>query len=113
MSAPNPSGSLADRVTKPLDGSTDKFTPAASKVVSTSWADELASPVETPSKGGPSLGGAQADRAENDQTDGASEPQGGSGLHDAQYEVEVKLSDIQGDSSSPLFSIASFEQLGM
>ena len=113
MSGPNPSSSLADRIAKPLDGSTDKFTPAATKVVSTSWADELASPVDAPSKDGPSLGGAQADGADDAQTDGASEPNGGSGLHDAQYEVEVKLSDIQGDSSSPLFSIASFEQLGM
>jgi hypothetical protein len=27
--------------------------------------------------------------------------------------VEVKLSDLQGDESSPLFSISSFEDLGM
>jgi ATP-dependent RNA helicase DDX19/DBP5 len=38
---------------------------------------------------------------------------GGSTLHEPQYDVEVKLSDIQGDSTSPLFSITSFEELGM
>jgi len=38
---------------------------------------------------------------------------GGSGLHDAQYEVEVKLSDLQGDVNSPLFSVKTFEELGI
>lgn len=47
------------------------------------------------------------------QGDGTVEPLGGSGLHDAQYEVEVKLSDLQGDVNSPLFSVSSFEELGM
>ncbi|TAQ83986.1 hypothetical protein B7494_g7691 [Chlorociboria aeruginascens] len=47
------------------------------------------------------------------QVDGSGEPLGGSALHDAQYEVEVKLSDLQTDANSPLFSISSFEQLGI
>jgi ATP-dependent RNA helicase DDX19/DBP5 len=95
---------LADRITKPestLNASSSTFTPSSSK----SWADEVASPVAESSK-------EMASVAES-QVDGAVEPQGGSGLHDAQYEVEVKLSDIQGDVNSPLFSITSFQELGM
>ena len=94
--------------TSTLDATSTTFAPPAtdapsSSEVKPSWADEVASP--TAEKASPPL--------EEAQVDGSSEPLGGSGLHDAQYEVEVKLSDIQGDESSPLFSISSFEQLGM
>lgn len=95
--------SLEDRITKPdttLNPASSTFTPAASNP---SWADELASPIAE--KDHPSV-------AET-QTDGAVDSQGGSGLHDTQYEVEVKLSDIQGDVNSPLYSITSFQELGM
>ena len=99
---PKPAASLADRIgTKPLDAASSSFTPSGT---TDSWADEVASPVaEKPES--ESLGDAQVD--------GTVEPLGGSGLHDAQYEVEVKLSDIQGDVNSPLFSVSSFEELGM
>lgn len=97
--------SLADRVgNKPLDAATASFAPAAA-TPSTSWADDVASPPPEESNPPESLADAQLD--------GAAEPHGGSGLHDTQYEVEVKLSDIQGDVNSPLYSINSFEQLGM
>lgn len=36
-----------------------------------------------------------------------------SGLIDNQYEVEVKLSDLQNDQESPLYSVTTFEQLGL
>ncbi|KAG4441973.1 RNA helicase required for poly(A+) mRNA export [Cadophora sp. M221] len=98
---PKPAASLADRIgTKPLDASSSSFTPGKS-----SWADEVASPVVEQKESEPSLGDAQGD--------GTVEPLGGSGLHDAQYEVEVKLSDLQGDVNSPLFSVSSFEELGI
>jgi ATP-dependent RNA helicase DDX19/DBP5 len=104
---PKASGSLADRMTGPpaskLDAASTSFTPSNP---SSSWADEVASPVGTESK---QLGATLEDA----QLDGAAPPQAGSGLHDAQYEVEVKLSDIQGDKDSPLFSVSSFEELGM
>jgi ATP-dependent RNA helicase DDX19/DBP5 len=92
--------SLEDRMgAKPLDATSSTFTPGGP-----SWSDEPTSPaaVEKPES---SLSEAQVD--------GSSEPHGGSGLHDAQYEVEVKLSDIQGDENSPLFSVSTFESLGM
>ena len=51
---------------------------------------------------------------EQAQVDGGTERQGGSALlPPGEYEVEVKLSDIQGDISSPLYSITSFDELGM
>jgi len=106
---PKASGTLADRITGPaaskLDAATTSFTPGAPNP-SNSWADEVASPVGTESK---QLEGT----LEEAQLDGATEPHAGSGLHDAQYEVEVKLSDIQGDVNSPLFSVSTFEELGM
>jgi ATP-dependent RNA helicase DDX19/DBP5 len=106
---PKATGSLADRITGPaaskLDAATTSFTPSASNA-SSSWADEVASPVGGESK---QLGGG----VEEAQLDGAALPLAGSGLHDAQYEVEIKLSDLQGDVNSPLFSVNTFEELGM
>ncbi|EED19756.1 ATP dependent RNA helicase (Dbp5), putative [Talaromyces stipitatus ATCC 10500] len=46
-------------------------------------------------------------------TDGASEVQGGSNLQEPEYDVEVKLSDLQADPNNPLFSVKSFEDLGL
>jgi ATP-dependent RNA helicase DDX19/DBP5 len=36
-----------------------------------------------------------------------------SDLHEPDYNVEVKLSDLQADPNNPLFSIKSFEDLGL
>lgn len=47
------------------------------------------------------------------QTDGASEVKGGSGLHDSEYSVNVKLSDQQADPNNPLYSIKNFEEIGL
>ncbi|TGO16638.1 hypothetical protein BPAE_0484g00030 [Botrytis paeoniae] len=71
---------------------------------STSWADEVASPTAEKNEGNP---------LEETQLDGATEPLGGGTLQDGQHEVEVKLSDIQGDQTSPLYSVETFEQLGI
>lgn len=103
--APASSGSLADRITQPLNASSTSFTPGAAATPATeSWADEVASPT-VPKADESSLPEAQ--------TDGAAETQDDSLIHATQYEVEVKLSDLQGDVNSPLHSISSFEDLGM
>ncbi|KAI2081585.1 RNA helicase required for poly(A+) mRNA export [Ophidiomyces ophidiicola] len=47
------------------------------------------------------------------QVDGASGPQQGSDLQDSEYDVSVKLSDMQADPNNPLYSIKSFEELGL
>ena len=52
------------------------------------------------------------DWADDKQLDGASVEtggSGGSGMHEPDYDVEVKLVD----ETSPLFSIKSFEELGL
>jgi ATP-dependent RNA helicase DDX19/DBP5 len=96
------SGSLADRISAAPNPSSSSSTPAPKSKSTGSWADEVASPVNE-----------SQNTMDNDQLDGAVEPLGGSGLHDGEYDVEVKLSDIQGDVNSPLYSVQSFEELGM
>lgn len=104
-----PSGSLSDRISTPLNAASTSFTPAAASTPSGpskstgSWADEVASPVNESGIG-----------LSKGQMDGSTITSGGSALQDVeQYEVEVKLSDIQGDEKSPLYSVKSFNQLGM
>ncbi|EAU31326.1 hypothetical protein ATEG_08153 [Aspergillus terreus NIH2624] len=50
---------------------------------------------------------------DNGQTDGAPAQLGGSELHEPEYNVEVKLSDLQADPNNPLFSVKNFEDLGL
>ena len=107
------SGSLSDRISAPLNAASTAFSPAAASTTpgpsksTGSWADEVASPVTSPvNESSSSLTKAQMD--------GSTIKSGGSALQDVeQYEVEVKLSDIQGDEKSPLYSVKSFDQLGM
>ena len=47
------------------------------------------------------------------QLDGSSEAQGGSKLEEPEYDVSVKLSDMQADPNNPLYSVKSFEELGL
>lgn len=47
------------------------------------------------------------------QTDGATQELNGSGLQEPEFDVEVKLSDMQADPNNPLFSSQSFEDLGL
>jgi hypothetical protein len=48
------------------------------------------------------------------QTDGATELGGGNtGIYEPDYEVEIKLSDAQADPNNPLFSVKTFEELGL
>lgn len=100
MSDPAKPASLEGRIgSKPLDAASTSFTPTVPG--RTSWADEVASPTVDPS----------ANPLESTQVDGSAD--NGSGLQEGQYEVEVKLSDIQGDVNSPLYSAKTFEQLGL
>ena len=47
------------------------------------------------------------------QNDGASETQNGSNLQEPEYNVEVKLSDLQDDPNNPLYSVKNFSDLGL
>ncbi|KAK8114180.1 ATP-dependent RNA helicase dbp5 [Apiospora kogelbergensis] len=50
---------------------------------------------------------------EASQTDGAGTIGGGSGLQEVNYDVEVSLNELQRDSSNPLGSAHTFEELGL
>jgi hypothetical protein len=137
MSSPNEntpptaatSSSLADRVTKPelsttntpgMNVTAQTFQPASGR----SWADEVNSPVSANPDSAPSGG---LDAAANSATtttteektpnipqmDGATEPFNGSQLHEPDYLVELKLADMQADPNNPLYSIKSFDELGL
>lgn len=53
--------------------------------------------------------------AETDKKEPAEEPaqQQDSSLIQSTYEVKVKLADLQADPNSPLYSVKSFEELGL
>jgi ATP-dependent RNA helicase DDX19/DBP5 len=116
--------SLADRITKPeassngMNADAQSFVPGKS-----SWADEVASPVDTNPPASIGTVGTEEKKPEEvkdgkmpqsiPQTDGAGEPLGGSSLHEPDYNVDVKLSDMQMDPNNPLFSVKTFEELGL
>lgn len=118
--------SLDDRISKPDNGqiegkdigsSTGTNAKAAPFVPggSVSWADETA---EAATNSEPSAVNAKAEKEMSDvskaQTDGATGSAGGSsGIYDPSYEVNVKLSDLQANPNDPLYSIKSFEELGL
>ena len=115
--------SLADRMSRPdttetqstgMNTATQGFQPASGR----SWSDKLNSPVSANPHStlpGPSTNSiAQETTSSNlSQVDGATEPFMGSQLQESGYEVEVKLVDLQADPNSPLYSVKSFEQLGL
>lgn len=137
MSSPNEdtptaaatSSSLADRVTKPevsttnnpgMNAAAQTFQPASGR----SWADEVNSPVSAnpdsaPSGGLDTVANSSTTTTTEDnqpnipQMDGAAEPFNGSQLHEPDYLVELKLADMQADPNNPLYSIKSFEELGL
>lgn len=77
--------------------------PIETSTAKTSWADEVSSPATE-----------KAPPAAVTQTDGASEPLGGNDIvENAEFDVHVKLSDLQANPNDPLYSIKSFEDLGL
>ncbi|KAK3659332.1 RNA helicase required for poly(A+) mRNA export [Elasticomyces elasticus] len=114
--------SFADRLTFPADTTKSNGpNPAANSFTPSKkfdWADEVTTPIEekksepeaTPSK-------PQATKAEDSslgmaQTDGATTMTAGSeGVEEPEFDVNVKLADLQDDPNNPLYSITSFEQL--
>jgi ATP-dependent RNA helicase DDX19/DBP5 len=51
--------------------------------------------------------------ASNHGTSAQAAEGGNGGLIETTYDVEVKLSDLQNDTESPLYSVSSFEELGL
>lgn len=52
-------------------------------------------------------------RLEETKQDGAGQESKGSELQEPEWDVEVKLSDLQADPNNPLYSVKSFEDLGL
>ena len=87
----------------------------------TSWADDVNSPVDANDTATEVAKPKESDPAkvkESDlakaQVDGATEFQNGSSsIYEPTYDVDVKLSDVQADPNNPLYSIKSFDELGL
>lgn len=84
--------------------------PAEPSLASRITRDEpaAAAPADTPTAPAETSTAPVIDKVE---TDGAPKELNGSGLEEPEYDVEVKLIDMQGDPNSPLYSIKSFEEL--
>lgn len=81
----------------------------------TSWADEVNSPADAKNTSVDELASKteEVDLAKA-QVDGATESQNGSSqIYEPAYDVDVKLSDVQADPNNPLYSIKSFDELGL
>jgi len=89
--------SLADRMTFPQNGG------------STSWADDTDEPVNAQ----PTEQQQQSQQHQEQQMDGASEVQMGSSLLEPEFNVDVKLNDLQADPNNPLFSVKNFSDLNL
>ena len=116
--SPSAGGALADRITKPDPSSTNTATD--DQPASTSWADEVSSPVSSkPASTDDKTNGenttttTEAKEASIPQFDGATAPFMGSELREPEFEVDVKLADMQADPNNPLYSAKSFDDLGL
>ena len=79
----------------------------------TSWADDANSPVDANDTAAEDPKAKESDLAKA-QVDGATEFQNGSpSIYEPTYDVDVKLSDVQADPNNPLYSIKSFDELGL
>ncbi len=111
---------LASRITKPgakpdvrpdaqpdtqLDAQIDVKTPTKADMTTST------APTAAPSTVGQAAAAAASDLTDG-QVDGAFDT-APPGLIESTYDVEVKLSDLQNDAQNPLFSVQSFEQLGL
>ena len=68
---------------------------------STSWADDVEQAQNN------------SEPAQPSQVDGASEVQMGSSLLEPEFNVDVKLNDLQADPNNPLYSVKNFADLNL
>jgi hypothetical protein len=127
---PNDTGngsSLADRISKPeptpangMSATATPFQPKSGKL----WSDETDSPIspiaqtssqpqptEKPSTDTTSAESSQ--KSNMPQGDGAGAQFMGSGLEEPEYDVQIKLADMQADPNNPLYSVSTFEELNL
>ena len=79
------------------------------------WADEVTTPVNDSANGAGASKSEKTDGSlENAQTDGATTYMNGSaGLLEPEFDVNVKLADLQDDPNNPLYSAKTFEELNL
>ncbi|KAI9842924.1 MAG: RNA helicase required for poly(A+) mRNA export [Sclerophora amabilis] len=94
-------------VSSDISGPTDSTLPGQA-LTTGSWADEVTSTTAA-DEGANAPSGTPPKKK---QIDGASAENNGSELREPEYDVDVKLSDIQADPNNPLYSVKSFEELG-
>ena len=110
---------------RPLEPGTNpsasSFTPSAKF----DWADEVTTPVKesdpksttTESKDPTKIDKAEAEDESSlgmAQNDGATTWMNGSqGLDEPEFDVNVKLADLQDDPNNPLYSVKTFEELNL
>lgn len=70
---------------------------------------------DPPTASAPASASETSDSTPTDQLDGGVESQGGTttGLKEPEYDVDLKLADLQADPNNPLFSISKFEDLNL
>jgi ATP-dependent RNA helicase DDX19/DBP5 len=94
---------------------------SAEKPKTTSWADATEeeatakktpaeTPVETPAETTTKVSAEESSLAQA-QVDGSGPPGNGSKMVETEFNVEVKLADMQADPNNPLFSAKTFEEL--
>ena len=110
--------SFEDRLSFPSDSKT-KAQPADLTTSSSgkfNWADEVETPIEASDK---KLGESEEKEQKESsvgmaQTDGSSSWLNGSaGLDEPEFDVNVKLADLQEDPNNPLYSVKSFAELNL
>jgi ATP-dependent RNA helicase DDX19/DBP5 len=110
---PDLSKSLADRLTFP-DSKSKSNGDAPSKF---NWADEVTTPVDENKKPTPPTSSAEKKEDTSSltmaQTDGANVWISGSSLAEPEFDVNVKLADLQADPNNPLYSVKSFQDLNL
>ena len=123
---PEPSGlakSLEERLTFPDSKKSNGTNPVATSFTpgKFNWADEVTTPTTEPDNqvtseqktdAEASTGSTDGNSLETAQKDGATTWMLGSeGLDEPEFDVNVKLADLQADPNNPLFSAKSFEDL--
>lgn len=115
--------SFADRLTFPGSSETAKAPPTSLSADTSSkfnWADEVETPIQEKSnnlENGNSKTDGAADGESSlsmAQTDGSTTWMNGSqGLDEPEFDVSVKLADLQDDPNNPLYSVKDFQDLNL
>ncbi|KAK3722518.1 RNA helicase required for poly(A+) mRNA export [Vermiconidia calcicola] len=120
--------SFADRLSFPADKASSNGTDPKAPTFTPSkfnWADEVTTPVKESSEDtGNTEAKSEAPQAQTEggtesslemaQQDGATTWLNGSqGLDEPEFDVNVKLADLQDDPNNPLYSVKSFEELNL